>query len=192
MNFDDLQDAWAAAQPAENPSSIERLPFEKTFPAITRIRRNMKNEFIAAGLAFLVIIILFLLLSKTGVSVIMVIISSFIWLMQSGYYFWRFYIFYRQISRSDLSLKKSVRKFVYELELNIETYKTYSFCATPLVTLTGLAILAPSGVRLWLIVLILLIGQIVSSIWVNWHIKIRYGRYLKELKTLMDDLDAED
>jgi hypothetical protein len=209
MNFDDLKNSWADATVEDMPSLIEHLPLEATSPAVNKIRRNMRNEFIAQVLSYWVIIIVFIAVSKTALSILIVILSTFILLMQTGYYFWRFYIFYRQISRYDLSLKKSIRKFIYELELNIEIYKTYSFCAMPLATLAGLAILAPHVVTafvrylidsgswispgpLVLTAIILVISQGITAFFVNLHIKIQYGRYLKELKTLMDDLEAEE
>jgi len=128
-------------------------------------------------------------------------------LMQTAYYFIRFNAFYKQTGKYDLTIKKSIYKIIYDLELNIEIFKTFNYCALPLVIM----IIIGGNVKwtafiqqkitngftvnftyLLLIILALVVFQILFMAGLNWHIRIRYGRYLKELKKIMEDLESEE
>ena len=203
MNFDELKDAWA-----EDITPEVRLP-EKWRVAEARttvgtIRRNMRNDFLAQAIAYLLLLLIF----RRRISVFPVNIVLLLLLLQWAFYFTRFYWLYRRIGRYDLSVRKSVRRIVYELELNIEVYKTYSFCSVPLATLSGVLIfggkwlielmrhLLESTVivatgMLWWVLVIILVSQVVFYFFLNLHIRLQYGRYIRELKRLADDLDEE-
>lgn len=185
MNFDNLKDAWASDQ-AEGislPATI--VPTGKISSAVARIRKNMQREFILQIGAFIVLII-FVWSRADGSSFFLRGIALFILLMQTMYYYFRFYVFYRRIGRLDLSIRKSISAIAYELELTIESYKTFNFCATPLIAL----IIFGVG-TLWVVCLKLALFQIVIFFLLKLHIHLRYGRYLAELKKIMEDLEAE-
>jgi hypothetical protein len=209
MNFDQLKEAWANDPSKDVSVPVNNLPVKKNSYVVTRIRRNMKKEFIVLLMIYLVIIIFVLLFSRSSLSLMAAGIVSFILLVQSGYYFSRFYSFYRKMSRYDLSLKKSIRKIIYELELNMEIYKTYSFCSMPLVIIAGFFIISPNNMdgllRQWgsmeasvaagplaLAIGILLLFQVAAALLANLYMNLQYGQYLKELKKVMDDLDTEE
>ena len=137
----------------------------------------------------------------------MVSIAIFLLLIQTVYYFFRFYLFYKATGRYDLSIKKSINKIVYELELNIEIYKTFNYCAMPLLILiiigdsTNLTTLLQQKVAdgsilkhtfLLSIFIVLIVSQIITFFLLNLHIRLRYGRYLAELKKIMEDLEIEE
>lgn len=46
------------------------------------------------------------------------------------------------------------------------------------------------GSIIWIFVT-LVIMQIISTFFLNLHIRLQYGRHLKELKRIMDDLETE-
>jgi hypothetical protein len=209
MNFDDLRDAWAKEKVETIPASTGTLPAHKTFSIVSKLRKNMKAEFIGQIAGYILVILIFLLVSKTTLSVFIVWISTFILFLQSAYYFYRFFLFYKAAGRYDLGIRHSIRKIIYELELNIEIYKTYSFCAMPLATLTGIAILGGGAISaffreillngslvrfrpLFFFCIIIFIIQIVGSIFLNLHIRLQYGGCLRELKKIMVDLETEE
>ncbi len=122
--------------------------------------------------------------------------------------FFRFYTFYRATARYDLTVIRGLRKIIYELELNIEVYKTCSYRAVPLAILATIAILAGDKMALvfreissrylvnlgtlpW-VFLVLLISQVITIFFLNLHIRLQYGRYLAELKAVVYELDAEE
>ena len=205
MNFDDLKDAWAK-EPIEERAIPAPLT-GKTTSVIARLRRNMRNEFVwtTIGLGATLVMLIFHRGSHR-LSILALCAAAFLF-VQAGYYFGRFFIFYRRTQRYDLGLRKSLRRFVSELELNIEVYRTYSFCVTPLACLLWIAIIdrdATGGVIIgqylsgevpsspWVIVwiiLTLIVTQFVGAFFLRLHLETQYVRYLKELKRILDDLE---
>ena len=207
MNFDNLKDAWANDKTEDSPLPFGNVPVGKTSSAISRIRKNMKREFILTVTAFILLILPLLGSSKNALSVFMVSIGIFLLLIQTVYYFIRFYLFYKTTGRYDLSIKKSINKIIYELELNIEIYKTFNYCAMPLLILiiigdsTNLTTFLQQKVAdgsilkhtfLLSIFIVLIVSQIITFFLLNLHIHLRYGRYLAELKRIMEDLEIEE
>ena len=207
MNFDNLKDAWANDKTDESHLPIRNVPVGKTSSAISMIRKNMKREFIIQIAAFILLIFPLLGPSKNALSVFMVSIAIFLLFIQTVYYFFRFYLFYKATGRYDLSIKKSIYKIIYELELNIEIYKTFNYCAMPLIILiviggsTDLTTFFQQKVAdgfilkhtsLLFIFIVLIVSQIITFLLLNLHIRLQYGRYLAELKRIMEDLEIEE
>lgn len=209
MNFENLKNAWAEDTKTQLPTVPSNSLQRNTTSVIARIRRNIKNEFIAILFSYLIIIVVYIYFSKEPLSMLIAGTGCFLLIIQSIYYYSRFYIFYRRTSSYDLSLKKSIRNIVYELELNIEIYKTYSFCAMPLAMLVGLSLVSSNGVYVFvreliisgaflktgnilIICVILLVSQVITAIFLNLHIHLQYGKYLKELKKIMYDFESDE
>lgn len=207
MNFDNLKDAWANDKTEDSHLPFRNVPVGKTSSAISRIRKNMKREFILQVAAFILLTLPLLNSSKNALSIFMVSIAIFLLLIQTVYYFFRFYLFYKATGRYDLSLKKSIYKFIYELELNIEIYKTFNYCAMPLIILIIIGSsmdlttffqqkVADGSILkhtyLLFIFIVLIVSQIITFFLLNLHIRLRYGRYLAELKRIMEDLEIEE
>jgi hypothetical protein len=204
MNIDNLKDAWANDKTEGSLLPFNQVPAGKTSSVISKIRRNIRIEFIGQIMAYICLIGLFLNNNKTPLSVLIFTVSLFLLLMQTAYYFTRFYLFYKRINHYDLAIKKSIYKIIYELELNLEIYKTFNYCAFPLVVLViiggnvnwisfiqekitnGFVMNYPS---ILLILLLLIVNQIIFIVYLNWHIRYRYSRYLIELQQIMEDLD---
>ena len=107
-----------------------------------------------------------------------------------------------------MNLKDSIRKITYELELNIEIYKTYNFCVTPLAVLVTFMLLCgtngmhyvqkvlstntfESPLNLLIIFAVIIISFAVTYICINHHLRTQYGKYVAELKEIADDLGNE-
>ncbi|OKS89581.1 hypothetical protein [Mucilaginibacter polytrichastri] len=204
MNIDDLKDAWKNDDSGFTHKSLSAAIQGQTTSAVTKIRRKMRNEFIATIVSYF--ILLGTLLRKQDPFLFNITcILFFTMVVLNGYYFFKFYLFYRSMGQYNLSLKSSISKVAYELELNMEIYKTYNFCVTPLAIMVGIGILCGKNASVFiqqglgsgvnathhLIVMLcfLLISFIVAFILIEWHVKLMYGRYLKELKLIISDLD---
>jgi hypothetical protein len=207
MNFDNLKDAWANDKREDPNLPFRNVPVGKTSSAISKIRYNMKREFASQIVAFILLILLLFDSSKNALAIFLISIAIFLLLIQTVYYFFRFYLFYKATGRYDLSLKKSIYKIIYELELNIEIYKTFNYCAVPLIILILIGSsmdlttflqqkLADGSIlkhtSLLFIFIILIVSQIITFFLLNLHIRLRYGRYLAELKKIMEDLEIEE
>ena len=134
-------------------------------------------------------VILALLVLRSPQNTFIAGIAIFLLLLQTGYYFSRFYLFYKAIGRYDLSLRKSIYKITYELELNIEIYKTFNYFVTPLV---AVIIIGSRATSLFVILIVLGVAQLISFFLLKLYILARYGRQLAELKKIMEDLETEE
>jgi hypothetical protein len=207
MNFDELRDAWA-----KEPVAGAALPpviAERTGSAVTRIRRSMQLEFAWVIIGYAATLVFVLSLGPTRFSFLVICSASFV-IVQTIYYFFRFFLFYRKMARYDLGLRKNLRQFVYELELNMEIYKTYAFCVMPVAFLLWIALMDASGrmgfLRSFLcgdgmvtigrgsmlaIIAMLFLAQAVGVLFLHRRVWVRYGRYLLELKRVMAGLEED-
>lgn len=207
MNFDEMKDAWAKepVPGAVLPANVA----ERTGSAVTRIRRSMRIEFGWVIIGYAATLVFVLLVGPTRFSFLVICSASFV-IVQTVYYFFRFFLFYRRMVRYDLGLKKNLRQFVYELELNMEIYRTYAFCVTPVAFLLWIALMDASGrtgfLRSFLcgdgvptigvgsmlaIIAMLFLAQAVGVIFLHRRVWVRYGRYLLELKRVMTALEDD-
>lgn len=208
MNIDDLKDAWNKDEPKGMHLPVSTAMLGKTNSAVERLRKNMKAEFIATLISYLVI--LAFMFGRPQISFLFNIASIlfFTILVLNCFYFSRFYIFYKSISRYDFTMKESIRKITYDLELNVEVYKTYNLSVAPiavLITVTLICsqktsdfiqhILASGAYISWgnmlFIFLVILISFVITYVCFNWHVRLQFGKYLAELKQVTDDLGNE-
>ncbi|WCT12894.1 hypothetical protein [Mucilaginibacter jinjuensis] len=207
MNIDDLKDAWKNDDRAFTHSPISVAMQGKTTSAVTRIRKNMKSEFIGTLCSY-PIFIWFLFFRQTDPFLFNITsLLFFSMAILNAYYFFKFYVFYRSISNYDVSMKSSITKVAYELELNTEIYKAHSFCITPIAIMIAIGLLCGKQTSAYilqgltdsshsatshLLIMfgILLISFIGAFIFINLHIRLKYGKYLKELKAIICDLEA--
>ncbi|MCX2575208.1 hypothetical protein [Pedobacter sandarakinus] len=202
MNFDDLKNEWSAENPVDIHISENMLKIEEARTPIDIIRRKMKHEFYYQIVA-LVILALFPYLF--GLSTEMRLIYMVFYAITCGFtahYFFKFYRFYKNSYDMSMDSRKNVLWFYYEMKMNIELYKALTY----IITFIGVAFLAvywfttKAGVfakitsqlsTIYLLlncfVAIVVIGFITE--WWAWHY---YGRYLKRLKKVVDELNVED
>jgi hypothetical protein len=203
MELDQLKNAWREDQPAHGPLPVSAAMRAKTSSAVEKVRKNMRNELLLAVGGYLVIAVALLVMKQpdTVVRIIAGILLPTMFLLNC-FYFFRFYLFYKRISRYDFSMKESIRKMAYELELNMEIYKTYNLCIAPLAVLSGITLVEGAFVSSFIqkmvtpeyitvTVTILLISFAATFAGLEWHVNHLYGRYLRELKQAMEDLEKE-
>lgn len=209
MNIDDLKDAWNNDKPKGMTLAANTGALGKTTSAVGKIRKNMKTEFIAVLVSYIMFIALMFYGVQSAFFFDVASIFMFIIIVLNGFYFFRFFLFYKSISRYDLNMNNSVRKFTYELELNTEIYKTYNFCVAPLAVLITFTLLCGNSAigfrhfilasnfstspwNLLMAFSVILIAFIITYICVNLHIRLQYGKYITELKQIMSDLGDEN
>ncbi|MBD1383822.1 hypothetical protein IDJ75_00910 [Mucilaginibacter rigui] len=207
MNIDDLKDAWKNEEPGFVHLHIDDAMRGKTFSAVNSIRKNMKTEFIGTLLSYL-IFIWFLFFRQTDPFLFNITsLLFFTMVLLNTYYFFKFYVFYRSISRYTSNLKNSISKVAYELELNIEIYKAYNFCITPIAIMVAIGILCGKEASKYILQgltgshnitahLLIMLGILFISfagtyIFINLHVKYKYGKYLKEVKSIINDLGED-
>lgn len=214
MNIDDLKGAWGKDEPKGMHLPGNTAVLGKTTSVVDKIRKKMRSEFVATLVSYVLLIayVIFMRVLFNGTQQAVFFLNTisillFTVLLFNGYFFSRFYLFYKNISRYDLDMKDSVRKIAYELELNIEIYKAYNLTIAPLATLITFTLIGGksiydffqnllassaflSGNMLWMFSTILVTFG-VTWFFVNLHVKLQYRKYLNELKQIGDDLGSE-
>jgi len=208
MNIDELKDAWGKDEPKGMHFQVSTAIHGKTTSAVGKIRRNMKTEFIAVLVSYTMFTALMFYGIRSALFFNLASVFMFIIIVLNCFYYFRFYLFYKSISRYDLNVRNSIRKVAYELELNTEIYKTYNFCVTPLaVLITFILLCGNKGIGFMHFVLnsnlfvtpwnlliafsVILIAFIITYVCINHHVRTQYGKYITELKQIMDDFGDE-
>ncbi|WP_426669954.1 hypothetical protein ACPPVU_01670 [Mucilaginibacter sp. McL0603] len=209
MNIDDLKDAWNKDEPSGMHLPVSTAALRDTTSAIAKIRRNMKKEFIATLISYLAMFGFLFFYQQNAFFFATASVLIFTLMIPNAYYFFKFYVFYKSIGYYDLNVKNSIRKVAYELELNIELYKAYNLCVTPLAVmitfglvcgkktfdliqriLSGSVTVSPG--MMILVFSIILISFAIIYVCINLSVRSLYGKYLAGLKKVVDDLERED
>lgn len=203
MNFNDLQQQWNN-EPTEGihvPQNIDALKEAQT--PIDRVRKKMKTDFFIQ--AVLLVLTGFAPLIFNFQDKLTALFIPFYGVMIGfmAYYFYKFFVFYKKSYDMTFDSRKNLLWFFYELKLNIELYKalTYimfflgfsfgvlagtvtknenaisNFLDKKTAGITGIALLAG------LIIFSLSMAEFIP----RWY----YGKHLKQVKTVLDQLDEE-
>ncbi|MFB9842804.1 hypothetical protein [Mucilaginibacter ginsenosidivorans] len=209
MNIDDLKDAWGKDEPKEMHLPVSTETLGKTNSVVERIRKNMRSELIALLVSYAILLIYLFGGVRTNFLFNITSILFFVILVLNCFYYFRFYVFYKSIARYDFNLKNNIRKITYELELNTEIYKTYNFSVTPIAILATITLISSkvasdriqhffaassliSPGTLLAIFAVILISFIITYVCISWHVRLQYGKYVAELKRVMNDLGEDE
>jgi hypothetical protein len=206
MNIDELKDAWNKDDSGDMSLHLDPDNLNKTTSVVGRLRKNMKIEFISLLVCYVLIFAELFRDVHSPLFFNITVILLFSLVVINAFYFFRFYVFYRSVGQYDLSIVNSINKITYELELNTEIYKAYSFSAIPLSVLAAFSLIASKvrfndinnvilshngllsfSMMLYLFATIVL-SFIITYICINFHVRMSYGKYLADLKQVMNDL----
>ncbi|MBN9385779.1 MAG: hypothetical protein J0H74_33800 [Chitinophagaceae bacterium] len=208
MDLDDFKEDWSKDTIIYSRPLKSLQPINGTSSIVYRIRKHIRNDFLKMTLFYLLLLLIFILRSQTALSLFLISLITFLLLVQGALYFWRFFLFYKKLLRYDLSLRKSLRRIAYELEINIELYRNMVYCAVPLTSLVLIGLIGENSILtffrqlvlfpspltitgllppfLWVLILQIIIYQLLK-----WHIRIHYTRYLNALNQILEDIDRE-
>ncbi|GAA0534991.1 hypothetical protein [Chitinophaga japonensis] len=202
MNFDDLQAAWDSDKGDDIPvpGNLERLKTVKT--PVERIRRNMRNEFVAQVVLIVIMGFFPSLIKFHSVFVAPYYIMYTMMVALSIFYFSKFYFFYKRLNTNTLNSKDNLYEVYYDIKLNIEIYKAFSFSLIPIMIVIVTMILANKRmhdgnmdmlsnriISAFITVFCLAIALTIAltELWV----KQLYGKYLKQIKRVLQELKEE-
>ncbi|TDO21271.1 hypothetical protein [Pedobacter duraquae] len=204
MNIDELKAAWREDK-APEVNILTPQVIGRTSSAITKVRANMRNEFIGSILCSVILIWFSMTNQKTPLILNLTSIMLFTLLFLTAFYYFKFYTFYKSVGLSNLNLKESLSKAAYDLELNIELYKTYNFCITPLALIVSIIVIGRNeasdyiihtlstnlSIKSILIISVVMLGSfVITYFFITMHVKYSYTKYLAELKEVLNDLNA--
>lgn len=200
MNFDQLKNEWNKEEANGLIVSENILKIKEAHTPIDSIRKKMKSEFFTQILA---LIALAFIPRIFGFSPEMKPIFIAFYAMASGftaYYFFKFYVFYKNAYNLAIDTRKNLLWFYYEMKLNIELYKalTYmlglialaGFIAYIFINKGGLINTNTKNLTFMIVVVcfscIFVVG-LVTEFWAKYY----YGKDLNKVKVVIDQLDDE-
>lgn len=202
MNFDKLKNEWNADHIAAHSISEDMLKIKQARTPIDIIRKKMKTEFFYQIVALVMLALFPYILGFTDNMKVVYMVFFAIICGFTTYYFLKFYRFYKNSYDMSMDSRKNILWFFYEMKLNIECYKALTY----IIVFIGLSFFAVYFLmekatvvnkiinQLSLIYLllncfisILLIG-VITELWAWFY----YGKYLRQIKKVVDELDFEN
>ena len=206
MDFNDIQSAWNndTSSDIKVPTNLEKL--KSANMPVDAIRKNLRNDFFIQLPAMILLGFLPQLLHLLPKYDTIFYLFYGIAVATSIYYFIKLYLFYRRIGNTTLDTKDNLYKTYFDIQLNMELYKSFTYSLIPFALVGGCLFViskSPSILERYLIsesssnfpftililifiVLMLLIG-LMTEVWVNYY----YGKYAKQIKKVIDELKEE-
>jgi hypothetical protein len=204
MNFDELQNAWQKEDGSQKDMTFEGSLLKKSNQPIDAIRKKMKHEFWFQLAAIIFIGFLPLLFAIRGSMMLLFYTNYIIMLFITTYYFLRFGKLFKTMHNYNTTLKDGLTHLYFEIRLHLEMYKSFNFILIPFVFfMTGITMYKrdltqnitsmPASYSEGLIkyaalaIIVTLLVLILTNQWINSY----YGKHVKKIKGLLDDLSEQ-
>ena len=132
MDLENLKQVWDK----EKIESVPEISLEKQkeiHTPLEMIRKNMRAEFWISVVSFSLWAIMLPLMGKNTEQIYLLVILVFIALTITGYYYLKFYIFYKKLNTKNLNTYHNILDLRYELVLNSELYKSFYIAFIPFI-----------------------------------------------------------
>lgn len=204
MNFNELQKQWND-EPTDKihvPNTIDTLREAQT--PIDKVRKKMRMDFFTQ--IILLVAIGFAPLIFNFSKEVTALFIPFYGIMAGfmSYYYYKFFVFYKKSYDMSFDSRKNLLWFYYELKLNIELYKALTyimfFLGFSFGVLFGMITKDHSKIDNLLsgfedktqVLIIFIVVMVVFSFFMaefipRWY----YGKHLKQVKSVLDQLDEE-
>lgn len=205
MDFNDIQNAWNNEK-TENvnlPNNLEKIQSANT--PLDKIKKNLKKEFFHQIISIVLIGCIPFVhdFPQQGILLFYLLFSFFVAICI--YYLAKLYFFYKRLGAITLKTKDSLYETYFDIRLNMELYKTFGFALTPFMIMAIIGLLyndlskkipgfLTTGVtnyQLGVLFGIVVFSMLFMGIFVEWWVRIYYGKYAKEIKKVIDELKEE-
>ena len=201
MDFNDIQSAWnnENTKNVVVPTQLEKVQQANT--PLDKIRKNLKNELIYQIVAIVVIGLAPFLYGfpEQAITPFYLLFSLFV--AVCAYYLTKLFVFYKRLNKTALNTKDNLYETYFDIRLNMELYKTFTFALTPFVILFLVGVLyftLPNGATFFTdstnsitLFLSVLFSMLFMGIALEWWVHFFYGKYAKEIRTVLDELKEE-
>lgn len=203
MNFDHLKSAWdeERADDVQVPDAIDKL--QKARHPLVQLKTTMRKE-LTMQVGSLGIFVFFPFLLRMHSSLYLVYYLGFMVIaIISVYYLLAFSRFYKEVDALDLASKDQLLKIYFDLQLNMERYRSWAFLLTPFLMFTiGLSVYselianetlpALTGMRVLFTFVLCFASLVFMIVATNWWLKHYYGKYVDQLKAVLDSLKEDN
>ena len=201
MDFNDIQSAWnnENTKNVVVPTQLEKVQQANT--PLDKIRKNLKNEFIYQIVSIVLIGFAPYLngFPEQAITPFYLLFSLFV--AVSAYYLIKLFIFYKRLNKTALNTKDNLYETYFDIRLNMELYKTFGFALTPFMILFLVGVLyfkLPNAATLFtdstnsiVLFVSVLFSMLFMGIASEWWVHFFYGKYAKEIRTVLDELKEE-
>ena len=201
MDFNDIQSAWnnENTKNVVVPTQLEKVQQANT--PLDKIRKNLKNEFIYQIVSIVVVGFAPYLngFPEQAITPFYLLFSLFV--AVSAYYLIKLFIFYKRLNKTALNTKDNLYETYFDIRLNMELYKTFGFALTPFMilflvgvlyfTLPNAATLFTDSTNSIVLFVSVLFSMLFMGIASEWWVHFFYGKYAKEIRTVLDELKEE-
>lgn len=201
MDFNDIQSAWnnENTKNVVVPTQLEKVQQANT--PLDKIRKNLKNEFIYQIVSIVVVGFAPYLngFPEQAITPFYLLFSLFV--AVSAYYLIKLFIFYKRLNKTALNTKDNLYETYFDIRLNMELYKTFGFALMPFMILFLVGVLyfkLPNAATLFtdstnsiVLFVSVLFSMLFMGIASEWWVHFFYGKYAKEIRTVLDELKEE-
>ena len=201
MDFNDIQSAWnnENTKNVVVPTQLEKVQQANT--PLDKIKKNLKNELIYQIVSIVVVGFAPYLngFPEQAITPFYLLFSLFV--AVCAYYLTKLFVFYKRLNKTALNTKDNLYETYFDIRLNMELYKTFTFALTPFVILFLVGVLyftLPNGATFFTdstnsitLFLSVLFSMLFMGIALEWWVHFFYGKYAKEIRTVLDELKEE-
>lgn len=201
MDFNDIQSAWnnENTKNVVVPTQLEKVQQANT--PLDKIKKNLKNEFIYQIVSIVLIGFAPYLngFPEQAITPFYLLFSLFV--AVSAYYLIKLFVFYKRLNKTALNTKDNLYETYFDIRLNMELYKTFGFALTPFMILFLVGVLyfkLPNAATLFtdstnsiVLFVSVLFSMLFMGVALEWWVHFFYGKYAKEIRTVLDELKEE-
>ena len=192
MDLENLKQVWNE----EKIESVPEISLEKQKEIHTPleiIRMNMRTEFWISIVSFPLWAALLLLTGKDTMQIYLLIMLIFIALIIMGYYYLKFYTFYKKLKTKSLNTYHNILDLRYELVLNSELYKSFNIVFVPIMLglYSTLYLHNKESNIIFFIILFLTFCVILYFIGKYWMYE-SYGKHIMKISKIVAEITGEE
>ena len=192
MDLENLKQVWDE----EKIESVPEISLEKQKEIHTPleiIRMNMQTEFWISIVSFPLWAALLLLTGKDTMQIYLLIMLIFIALIIMGYYYLKFYTFYKKLNTKSLNTYHNILDLRYELVLNSELYKSFYTAFIPIMLgLFSILFLDSKNFDLTFFTILSLSFCVgIYSTGKYWLYE-NYGKYIQKISKIVAEITGEE
>ncbi len=192
MDLENLKQVWDK----EKIESVPEISLEKQKEIHTPleiIRKNMRAEFWISVVSFSLWAMMLPLMGKNTEQTYLLVILVFIALTITGYYYLKFYVFYKKLNTKNLNTYHNILDLRYELVLNSELYKSFNIVFVPIMLglYSTLYLHNKESNIIFFIILFLTFCVILYFIGKYWMYE-SYGKHIMKISKIVAEITGEE
>jgi len=206
MELDDLKASWqkmGADKAPVDEHSIKTIISQKSKSELGRIRKNMFLDIVAGVIIIIWALITIVYVRHSSLSVLGVVLLMILIIGWIGLAYPRLYKNSKKTSVSAGNLMNNLHNQIEHLEKDIQFYRNLNVYMYPLAIVVGLVLdqsalqafkaeLSTNYVPLLIVVLAFAIVFPLYVLFVKWWANFMYGRFVKRLKHMYEELITEE